>query len=118
MAVQTQLLQAQLATQAAELQRRLVEDAHAAAAGAAAATQQIMQQQQQALGQALPLSSVSAAPGAQLQQTPPRSMQLSPVTWQLEPNSQYATLSGQLARFSASSPASATIPLVPSPTSD
>jgi hypothetical protein len=118
MAVQTQLLQAQLATQAAELQRRLVEDARVAATGAANVTHHILQQQQQFMDQALPVGNVFGPPDPQISQGYPRSLQLSPVTWQLEPSTQYATLSGQLVSFSAATPAPVADPLVPSPTSD
>lgn len=105
--VQTQLLQSQLAAQASELQRRLIEDAHAAVADAAS----VIHQSQAPLADGSPTSSRSSP----AQQSSPRSMQLSPLTWQLEPSMQYPTVSAQLGALPMTS---AAVALVPSATSD
>ncbi len=127
---------AHLNQHAAELQRRLVADAHAATGDAAAvlASAQALAADAAASATAV-LAGGAGSPGADRvdplasaggsrQGSPSRAVRLSPHTWQLEPvaHGSYTTVSGELAAAFGTAPQwgspAAPLPVVPRSTSD
>ncbi|KAJ9530578.1 hypothetical protein QJQ45_012559, partial [Haematococcus lacustris] len=106
MGVQAQLLEGRLMQQAAELQRRLLADAHAAAAAASAVSEQLQRRAPPGSPSAHAASSSGSA-----------RLQLSPSTWQMEPHDMYPSVSGMLAASFAPGAPGAPM-LQPAPTSD